>query len=450
MNPADTIAAVATPPGSGGLAVLRLSGRGALEVADACLRSSGGRMPSAFTPRMAVLGEIHRGGVRVDECVITVFRGPKSFTGEDTVEIACHGGILVTRRALEAVLAAGARPAEPGEFTCRAFLNGRMDLAQAEAVADLIHARTDRALASARAQLAGALSRRIEDLRDGLMSVLAHLEAHIDFPDEDIAPDTTAVLATKLRSALDGIDALLATARQGRLLRQGVRTALVGRPNAGKSSLLNRLLGLDRAIVSPVAGTTRDTLEESVQIRGLPLVLVDTAGLRESPDPVEQEGVRRSRQAAADAELVLHVFDAADPSPFDPGASAAEWSAKGVIEVANKTDLPGAIVPPGAVAVSCRTGAGLGDLERAIEQCLLAGSGASGDDGVAIAVRHQQALERAREAVRHTLDGLADQLTLELVAFELRVALNALGEVVGKTSVDDLLDSIFRQFCLGK
>jgi len=450
MNPADTIAAVATPPGSGGLAVLRLSGRGALEVADACLRSPGGRVPSAFTPRMAVLGEIHRGGVRVDECVITVFRGPKSFTGEDTVEIACHGGILVTRRALEAVLAAGARPAEPGEFTCRAFLNGRMDLAQAEAVADLIHARTDRALASARAQLAGSLSRRIEDLRDGLMSVLAHLEAHIDFPDEDIAPDTTAVLATKLRSALDGIDALLATARQGRLLRQGVRTALVGRPNAGKSSLLNRLLGLDRAIVSPVAGTTRDTLEESVQIRGLPLVLVDTAGLRESPDPVEQEGVRRSRQAAAAAELILQVFDAADA--LSPGAesSPAEWAGKVVLLVANKTDLPGATVPPGAVPVSCRTGAGMDDLERAIEQRLLAGGAAAGDDGVAIGVRHQRALERAREAVDRTLAGLSDQLTLELVAFELRVALNALGEVVGKTSVDDLLDSIFRQFCLGK
>ncbi|MFM8878388.1 MAG: tRNA modification GTPase, partial [Verrucomicrobiota bacterium] len=274
MNPADTIAAVATPPGAGGLAVLRLSGRRALAIADRCLRSAGGRLPSSWTPRTAVFGEIHRDDIRIDEVVITVFRGPKSFTGEDTVEIACHGGLLVTRRALEALLAAGARPAEPGEFTCRAFLNGRMDLAQAEAVADMIHARTDRALGTARAQLAGALSRRIEALRDQLMAVLAHIEAHIDFPDEDIAPDTTAVLSSKLALALGGIEGLLKTAREGRMLRHGVRTALVGRPNAGKSSLLNRLLGHERAIVSPVAGTTRDTLEEVAQVRGIPLVLV--------------------------------------------------------------------------------------------------------------------------------------------------------------------------------
>lgn len=449
MNPADTIAAVATPPGSGGIALLRLSGRRALEVADRSLRSSAGKAPSAFTPRMAVFGEILRDGVRVDEVVITVFRGPKSFTGEDTVEVACHGGILVTRRALESLLAAGARPAEPGEFTCRAFLNGRMDLAQAEAVADLIHARTDRALVSARAQLAGALSGRIEGLRDALMSVLAHLEAHIDFPDEDITPDTTAVLASKLTEALGGIDALLRTARQGRFLRQGVRTALVGRPNAGKSSLLNRLLGHERAIVSPVAGTTRDTLEESAEVRGIPLVLVDTAGLRESDDLVEREGVRRSRQAAAEADLILHVVDAADPGT-DAEASIPGCEGKVLLRVANKCDLPEARVLPDAIPVSCRTGAGIDSLERAIEERLLSCDGVGGDDGVAIGVRHQQVLERARQAVCRTLAGLEEGLTLELVAFELRVALNALGDVVGKTSVDDLLDSIFSQFCLGK
>ncbi|MEY4691206.1 MAG: hypothetical protein RIT19_1531 [Verrucomicrobiota bacterium] len=450
MNPADTIAAVATPPGAGGLAVLRLSGRGALEVADRCLRSVRGRLPSSFTPRMAVLGEVHRAGQRVDEGVITVFRGPGSFTGEDTVEIACHGGLLVTRRALEALLVAGARPAEPGEFTCRAFLNGRMDLAQAEAVADLIHARTDRALGTARAQLSGALSCRIEGLRDTLMAVLAHIEAHIDFPDEDITPDTAAVLASKLAAALDGIDDLLRTAREGRMLRQGVRTALVGRPNAGKSSLLNRLLGHDRAIVSPVAGTTRDTLEEVAQVRGIPLVLVDTAGLRESEDVVEREGVRRSRAAAEEAELILHVVDASVPWGPDDEAWAKEWSAKGRICVANKCDLPGAHEVPDAVRVSCHTGAGLDDLERAIEGHLLSGARGVGDDGVSIGVRHQRVLERAREAVIRTRSGLEDQVTLELVAFELRVALTALGEVVGKTSVDDLLDAIFSQFCLGK
>ena len=451
MNPADTIAAVATPPGTGGLAVLRLSGRKALSVADQCLRSAVGRVPSNFTPRMAVFGEVHRHGLRVDEVVITVFRGPKSFTGDDTVEVACHGGILVTRRVLEALLAAGARPAEPGEFTARAFLNGRMDLAQAEAVADLIHAQTDRALGTAHAQLAGALSRRIEGLRDSLMGVLAHIEAHIDFPDEDISPDTTAVLTTKLVSSLDGIDALLRTAREGRFLRQGVRTALVGRPNAGKSSLLNRLLGHERAIVSPVAGTTRDTLEEVAQVRGIPLVLVDTAGLRESEDAVEREGIRRSREAAAEAELILHIVDASVAWSIEEDALVEAWAGKVRICVSNKCDLPGAQVHPGSVPVSCRTGIGLDDLERAIEERLISRSiGGSGDDGVAIGVRHQRALERAREAVLQTCSGLENQQTLELVAFELRVALGALGEVVGKTSVDDLLDSIFSQFCLGK
>ena len=352
MNPSDTIAAVATPPGTGGLAVLRLSGREALNVADRCLRSASGRLPSSFTPRMAILGEVHRHGIRVDEAVLTVFRGAKSFTGEDTVEIACHGGILLTRRVLETVLAAGARPAEPGEFTARAFLNGRMDLAQAEAVADLIHAQTDRALGTARAQLAGALSRRIEVLRDSLMGVLAHIEAHIDFPDEDISPDTTAVLTSKLRSALDGIDALLRTAREGRFLRQGVRTALVGRPNAGKSSLLNRLLGHERAIVSPVAGTTRDTLEEVAQVRGIPLVLVDTAGLRESEDAVEREGIRRSREAAAEAELILHIVDASVSWSVEEDALVEAWAGKVRICVSNKCDLPGAQIHPGSVPVS--------------------------------------------------------------------------------------------------
>ena len=451
MNPADTIAAVATPPGSGGIAVLRISGRQAVAIADRCLRSSAGRLPSSWTPRTAVFGEIHREGVRVDEGVITVFRGPKSFTGEDTVEIACHGGILVTRRVLGALLAAGARPAEPGEFTCRAFLNGRMDLAQAEAVADLIHARTDRALGTARAQLSGALSRRIEALRDTLMSVLAHIEAHIDFPDEDIAPETTSALASKLAVALEGIESLLRTAREGRMLRQGVRTALVGRPNAGKSSLLNRLLGHDRAIVSPVAGTTRDTLEEVAQVRGIPLVLVDTAGLRESEDLVEREGIRRSREAASEAELILHVVDASVPWCAEEEALAAAWSGKGRICVANKCDLPGAAPVPGSIAVSCRTGDGFDALAQAIEDRLVSGAaGQGGDDGVAIGVRHHRVLERAREAVIRTRSGLETQQTLELVAFELRVALTALGEVVGKTSVDDLLDSIFSQFCLGK
>ena len=276
----------------------------------------------------------------IDEVLLAVLRAPRTFTREDTVEISCHGGILPAKLVLDTLLENGARLAEPGEFTRRAFLNGRIDLAQAEAVADLIHSRTELALAAANEQLAGKLSQRINRLRDDLMHTLAHVEAHIDFPDEDIAPDTKAQLLKRLEDGIAFMDELLRTANEGQILRRGIRAAIVGRPNVGKSSLLNQLLGRDRAIVSPIAGTTRDTIEETANIRGLPVVFIDTAGLREARDEIEQEGVRRSRESLASAEFILQVLDASEPLTKADENYLAEFAGKKRILVRNKMDLP--------------------------------------------------------------------------------------------------------------
>lgn len=455
MTDFDTIAALATPPGEGALAVIRVSGREALAVADRCFRPAGKRgvRPGVAASHTVHYGHLLRDGRVVDEVMLAVFRAPRTFTREDTVEITGHGGLLVARLALGAVLAAGARAAQPGEFTRRAFLNGRLDLAQAEAVAELIHARTTAAAALAAEQLAGTLSRRVGAVRDGLMRVLAHVEAHIDFPDEDIAPDGREALLDRLRSGLAALDGLLAGAHEGRLLRQGVRAAIVGRPNAGKSSLLNLLLGRDRAIVSPVAGTTRDTIEETANVRGIPVTFVDTAGLRDTADAIEGEGVRRSRRAADQAELILHVLDASEPRHPADDALLAEWSGRARVLVLNKADLPQRLeLPDGLapVAVSCTTGAGFEELQRAITAAVGAGRASGEAAEVLVNARHEDALRRARDAAAGATEALAAGAGLELVAADLRVATRAVGEVVGQTATDDLLDLIFSQFCLGK
>ena len=342
MFPDDTIAAIATPLGEGGLAVLRLSGANAFAVADKCFQPAGksSLKPSASATHTIQFGKIVRDGTVIDEVLLAVLRAPRTFTREDTVEISCHGGILPAKLVLDTLLASGARLAEPGEFTKRAFLNGRIDLAQAEAVADVIHSRTELALAAANEQLAGKLSQRINRLRDDLMLTLAHVEAHIDFPDEDISPDTKDKLLQRLEGGIAFMDELLRTANEGQILRRGIRAAIIGRPNAGKSSLLNQLLGHNRAIVSPIAGTTRDTIEETANIRGLPVIFIDTAGLREARDEIELEGIRRSRQSLAQAEFILHVLDASEPLTDADKNYLAEFADKKRILVRNKTDLP--------------------------------------------------------------------------------------------------------------
>src|ERR1022692_429879 len=489
---ADPITAIATPLGEGGLAVVRISGAEAFAVADKFFISSGksSLKPSASPSHTIHYGKIIRHGETVDEVLLSVLRAPRTFTREDTVEISCHGGLLPAKLVLDTILENGARLAEPGEFTRRAFLNGRLDLAQAEAVADLIHSRTELALAAANEQLAGKLSLRINELRDEMMKTLAHVEAHIDFPDEDIAPETRAQLIQRLENGVLFMDGLLRTANEGQILRRGIRAAIVGRPNAGKSSLLNQLLGHDRAIVSPIAGTTRDTIEETANIRGLPVVFIDTAGLREGRDEIEIEGIRRSRESLAKAELILHVLDASEPLTSADESYLAEFAAKKRILVRNKTDLPVKLnihplasrgtngervgvrgdskefassphqpSPPfgeeretskSIVDVSCLSGQGMEALKDAIKNLVWAGKIEAGMLQVMINSRHQEALSRAREATLRTVEALRADVSLELVALDLRIAVNAVGEIVGKTTTEDLLDSIFSQFCLGK
>ena len=446
----DPIAAIATPLGEGGLAVIRLSGAQAFVIADKCFLPLG---KSSLKPSAAPTHTVHFGNL-IDEVLLTGLRAPRTFTREDTVEISCHGGLLPAKLVLDTLLAHGARLAEPGEFTKRAFLNGRLDLAQAEAVADLIHSRTELALAAANEQLAGKLSQRINKLRDDLMLTLAHVEAHIDFPEEDISPDTKEKVLQRLESGISFMDELLRTANEGQILRRGIRVAIVGRPNAGKSSLLNQLLGHDRAIVSHIPGTTRDTIEETANIRGLPVVFVDTAGLREAQDEIEREGVRRSRESLARAELILHVFDASELLTGADEMYLAEFAGKKRILVCNKTDLPVKLNLPSArasaVDVCCLSGQGIEALKDAIKNLVWAGEIKAEMLQVAINSRHQDALNRARIVARQATDALRADASLELVAMDLRIAANAVGEIVGKTTTEDLLDTIFGAFCIGK
>ncbi len=452
----DTIAAIATPLGEGGLAIVRVSGKEALVAADRCFRPAGKSVClSAAESHTVHYGHIMARGQTVDEVLVTVLRAPRSFTREDTVEISCHGGPLPAKLVLDAVLDAGARLAEPGEFTRRAFLNGRLDLTQAEAVADIISSHSELALAVANEQLAGRLSRRIDEIRECLLRVTAHVEAHIDFPDEDIAPNTRDQMIKELDHRVTEMNELLVNANAGQVLRHGIRAAIVGRPNVGKSSLLNRLLGRNRAIVSPLPGTTRDTIAETVNLRGFPVVLVDTAGLRVSSDSIESEGVRRSREAASVADLILHVVDASQPLVAEDESYLAEFAGRRRVLVCNKSDLPARLefVPsPGTamVRVSCLTGEGIESLTETIKSLVCKGSLSAGMIELMINSRHENALRRADQATSQALAGLRQDISLEFVAVDLRAAVNALGEVVGKTFTEDLLDTIFSQFCLGK
>jgi tRNA modification GTPase len=464
----DTIAAIATPLGEAGLAVIRVSGPRALAVADECFVPAGksGLKPSLAPSHTVHFGHVVRQGRTVDEVLLSVLRAPRTFTREDSVDISCHGGILPAKLVLDALLDSGARLAEPGEFTRRAFLNGRIDLAQAEAVADLIHSRTELALQAANEQLAGKLSRRVDDLRAAMLKTLAHVEAHIDFPDEDIAPDTKHQLIARLELGVAFMDQLLSTANEGQILRRGIRAAIVGRPNAGKSSLLNQLLGHNRAIVSAIPGTTRDTIEETANIRGLPVVFIDTAGLREARDEIELEGIRRSRQTLEKAEFILHVLDGSEPLTEADRLYLAEFAGKKRILVVNKSDLaagllsvpqPDRLLGAGevdgtdsVVRVSCLTGQGIEALKDAIKELAWSGEIKAEMLQVMINSRHQDALSRARAATLLTIDAFRSDETLELVAMDLRIAVNAVGEIVGKTTTEDLLDMIFSQFCIGK
>lgn len=447
----ETIAAIATPPGQGAIALIRLSGANAFSIARSVFLSKTTKKThdrEPFRPRVAHFGVISDHGTVLDEVLLTAFRAPASFTGEDVVEIACHGGSLVTRRILELLLRSGASSAAPGEFTRRAFLNGKLDLTQAEAVMDIIGAQSDLALKAAARQLEGRLGNWIRSFHSELLDLLAHVEAYIDFPEEDISPDTGDAMLGRMREKMADLERLLATAHQGRVLRAGVRTVLSGPPNVGKSSLLNLLLGFDRAIVSAVPGTTRDTLEEAIMVQGWPLRLVDTAGLRDSADALEQAGILRAQEQRNQADLVLVVFDGALSAP----APLPEQDAR-MLWVLNKADL---VEHPSwrgvsAVRISCVSQRGLADLETAVVgklQQILGQSEAEND--VTINARHHECLKRSSDFLKAAEAAFINKLPPEFVAEELRASLAAAGEVVGRADTEDLLGRIFSTFCIGK
>ena len=456
----DTIAAISTPFGEGALAVIRLTGPRAVAVADAIFLSK--KKAAELPARVQQFGKITDGAHTIDDVLLSVHRAPASYTGEDVVEIHCHGGILVTRRVLDAVLAHGARGAEPGEFTQRAFLNGKMDLTQAEAVMDLIRAQTDLALRAATEQLEGRLGEKIRGIREMLLDLLAHTEAFIDFPDEDIDPATGAALLQKLDLAREQIAALLRTADQGKILREGVRTVICGEPNVGKSSLLNVLLGYERAIVSEIPGTTRDTIEEVINLRGIPLRLVDTAGLRESDDAVEREGMARTLKNIERADLVLRVFDASTSEFGIRKAGKQETESEDfllscfphskILLVLNKADLGEHASWRGvdAVRVSCKTNAGFDALADTIFSRAMRGDVQFADHAIAINARHQACLKSAALFADAARAAIGKKLSAEFIAVELRAALDAVGEVVGKADTEELLGRIFSTFCIGK
>src|SRR5437667_376620 len=446
MTVSETIAAISTPPGEGAIAMVRVSGANAIEIADQIFR--GKEKPSRFASHVQHLGEIFSVENRlIDQAVLSIHRTPASYTGEDLVEISCHGGTLVSAKVLEACLRAGARAARPGEFTERAFLNGKMDLTQAEAVIDLIRARTDLALRSATEQLEGRLGDQIRKIRDELIALLAHLEAAIDFSEEGIDPDEDEMLCARLDSIRAEIAALLSTADQGRVLRDGVRVVIYGPTNAGKSSLLNRLLGYDRVIVSDTHGTTRDTIEETVNLDGVPMRLLDTAGLRASASELESEGIARTEPSLQKADLRLHIVDrtTAPPEQFAQTVDGNE------ILVLNKSDL--AEHPEwknnNALRISCVTGDGLADLENEILS-RISKQNLRPENALAINTRHRDCLRRALEACDRARKSFDETFSPEYLSVDLNEALGAVGEVIGTVGVEQILDSVFGQFCIGK
>ncbi len=455
----DTIAALATPSGTSALALIRVSGPQSRPLAAQIF----GRPPETLPIRRASHGSYRAAGDgrTLDDLVWVFAAGPATATGDDTLELSCHGNPLIVQLILADLLARGCRPAEPGEFTRRAFLNGKMELTQAEAVVDLIHARSERALAAAQRQLQGELGRHLEKLIGGLLAVLAQIEVYIDFPDEDLPPENRRQVVVELDDVLRGTMRLLATHRYGDLLRDGLKTVLLGAPNAGKSSLLNALVGRERALVSAEPGTTRDFIEERLQVGPHLLRLIDTAGLNPQPGEIERLGIAKTVERLAEADLVLWVVDgsALHPAPPLSEAFASHLAPGKTLLVANKSDLPSskAVLPTGAglrrLEVSALTGAGIDRLRDAIVELA---DGLRPDlfaeEQIAVNARHADALRRAEDALRQASAGLAGTppVPMELVSGDVRGALDALGEIAGRVDNERMLDALFATFCIGK
>jgi tRNA modification GTPase len=450
MKMTDTIAAFATPAHAAGMGVIRISGTEAQSILLAIAPALSSDLESRKLHYTAFVDP--RTAETVDHGLAVWMPGPHTYTGEHVVELHCHGGSLNMGRVLRASLSSGARTAEPGEFTRRAFLNGKMDLAQAEAILDVVDARTETGLVAAQSQLGGELSALVEGFRSQIITTLAHLEANIDFVEEDVPQFTAQALASAMSATHEEIRALASTWSEGRLARTGIQVAIAGRPNAGKSSLFNAMLRDSRAIVTPVAGTTRDYLEEDVDLAGLPVVLVDTAGLRTTTDPVESEGVARSHDRIAAADLVIWLHDGTERAVADSNREGMPDAM--CIDVRSKSDLPAhpdwATSKREILPVSAETGSGLSELVEKIGERVGWNRLLGGDAVVITRERHLNALESAAEALQRALTATHEKMPWEIVAAELQLALEAVGQIAGHSTIEDVLDQIFREFCIGK
>jgi tRNA modification GTPase len=465
MNfPDDTIAAVSTPPGEGGIGIVRLSGKEAISIAGRIFVSPAGKLPSGVRSHSVIYGFIKDPDTseKIDEVIVTVMRAPRTYTREDVVEINCHGGMLPLRRILGSVISQGARPAEPGEFTRRAFLNGRVDLSQAEAVIDVIKARTEQAERMALQQLEGRLSDEITALRDSVTESCALVETYIDFPEEELELPDSASFISSMQDILDRLSALSRSFEEGRLFREGAAMAIVGKPNVGKSSLLNTLLKKDRAIVTDLPGTTRDIIEEGLNIDGIPVRIMDTAGIREAHDLAEAEGIRRSLAAIEGADIILAVYDASRVLDQTDRQIIEKVNNKKTITVINKWDMSnvgfdaednGLNIYP-TVKISALRGEGIDVLKNTIVSVLLSNKAMPGQDSAAdlliTNVRHKQLVDGAFASLWKARGTFEKREPLEVTALFLREALNSLGEIIGVVTTDDILDKIFAEFCIGK
>ena len=457
MYQEDTIAAIATPPGEGGLAVVRISGPDAEKIAREIFirpQSRNGPLRSHTLYHGAIADP--KDGQSIDEVLLTIMRKPRSYTGEDVVEVHCHGGNFLVRQILSLILTRGARQAEPGEFTKRAFLNGRVDLAQAEAVLDLIRARTPKGAQLALNQASGELSEHVAELRQELLDILVQVEAAIDFPEEEIELLQRQRLIEKITALVESITTISRTYEWGRLFREGAKVCICGRPNVGKSSLLNSLLGTDRVIVTPIPGTTRDVIEESLTLDGLPIVIWDTAGIRESQDPVERLGVELSRQHLDKADAIVLVIDGSVALTAEDEALLQITGAKKGVIALNKSDLPPAMdlqslthsPTTRVVTTSAKTGTGIAALKNNLRELIL---GCAIEPAITITnLRHRSELVRSADGLTRAIDTLTNGIAPEFAAIDLNDAREALEEIIGIVSNDDILERIFKDFCIGK
>jgi len=454
----DTIAAVATAFGEGGIGIIRISGDKAIEIIDSCYKGKTS-LAKADSHTIHYGHIIDKDGRAIDEVLVSVFLSPRSYTTEDVVEINSHGGIMPVKQVLDVILDAGARLAEPGEFTKRAFLNGRIDLSQAEATIDLIRSKTDLSMKAAMSQLSGSLSRQVTAIRQALLELMAHIEVTIDYPEHDVEEVTRDKILTIAKQAISDVDKLLLTADQGKIIREGIAVAIVGRPNVGKSSLLNTLLKENRAIVTDIPGTTRDLLEEYVNIKGIPLKMIDTAGIRDTDNIVEQIGIEKSKNVIQQADLILLLLDVAEPLNNYDISLLQEIDDKNVIILLNKSDLAAKVYEDdikvytgnkSIISISAKEEVGIDVLYDEIERIFLSGVIRQSDATYVTNTRHISLLKNAKIALLDAANSVSEEMPMDMVTIDITNAWEVLGEIIGDTASEGLLDQLFSQFCLGK